>query len=118
MLNICFDKIVAFDVDDTLVYQTPPKHYSFNADFVLQWKNEKIPMWIHKEHVAKLKELKNQGCGIIVWSQQGNEWADAVVIALGLFNYVDFAITKPKECYDDLPFRYWTTRKFIGNPNE
>lgn len=118
MLTICFDKITAFDVDNTLVYQTPPAHYSQNADVILNWKGIKIPLWIHKEHVAKLKELKNKGYGIVVWSQQGYEWTDAVVKAIGLFNFVDLAMTKPQECYDDLPFDYWIKRKFIGNQND
>lgn len=113
MLKLCGDKVVCFDVDDTLVFQDCPHDELVKSDIVLNWYGEKIPMWIHFHHVAELKELHSRGYVIIVWSQQGSDWCEAVVNAMGISNHVHFVIMKPEKMYDDLPLMYWS--KIIYN---
>jgi phosphoserine phosphatase len=49
-----------------------------------------------------MKSHKFRGHTVIVWSAGGVEWAKTVVTALGLENYVDLVVAKPKWYYDDL----------------
>jgi phosphoserine phosphatase len=64
-----------------------------------EWTEYLVP---HKKHIDQLKMHKARGHTIIVWSAGGWEWADAVVKALGLTQYVDLCIEKPMWAYDDL----------------
>lgn len=56
----------------------------------------------HKKHIEQLKLHKLRGHTVIVWSAGGWEWAEAVVRALKLEQYVDLVIEKPMWFYDDL----------------
>ena len=103
---------VYFDVDDTLVLWD--KNYSWNSSgeseiFIEDPYNPtvKLGLKIHHKHVEDLKAHKDKGDIIVVWSQGGKEWADAVVEALGLRQYVDYTLTKPEIIYDDLPAKEW-----------
>jgi hypothetical protein len=91
-----------FDVDDTLVkwgYAGLPVEGSIAIEcegFV----QHLVP---HKKHIDQLKAHKARGHTIVVWSQGGDKWAEAVVKALNLEEYVDLVIEKPQWYYDDLP---------------
>lgn len=58
----------------------------------------------HKKHIQHLKDskLKNKNT-IVVWSAGGWQWAQAVVKALGIEEYVDAVMEKPTMYVDDLP---------------
>lgn len=107
-------KMICFDVDDTLIFQDCPTPDHRNADEVFQYNNEKFPVWIHKNHVRKIKELKSEGYGICVWSQQGSDWAQNAIKQLGLESYVDLVIPKPEKMFDDLSFNYWTELDYLN----
>lgn len=70
------------------------------------WTEYLIP---HRKHIEQLKLHKLRGHTIIVWSAGGWEWAEAVVRALKLEQYVDLVIEKPMWYYDDL-----TANEFMG----
>lgn len=107
-----------FDVDDTLVKWgtvlpedrehlvpiTCPvssvEDEDGNIKEVSQWTEYLRP---HKKHIEQLKLHKARGHTVIVWSQGGWEWAEAVVKALKLENYVDLVVSKPNWYYDDIP---------------
>ena len=67
---------------------------------VREWTERLKP---HKKHIEQLKKHKLRGHTVIVWSAGGWEWAEAVVRALKLEQYVDLVIEKPTWVYDDLP---------------
>lgn len=86
-----------FDVDDTLVMWDLPDTMKNNL-----WIDGTY-FKVHKPHIEVLKKHAARGHTIIVWSQGGWEWAEKVVKALELEEYVDLVIEKPKWIYDDLP---------------
>lgn len=101
MIVVDTESIIYFDVDDTLVMwgmaddhpgliNIPSPHYGT--------KNMVVP---HPGHIKVLKDRKARGSRIVVWSAGGFAWAEAVVKALGLEQYVDFVMSKPHMYVDD-----------------
>jgi hypothetical protein len=106
------------DVDDTLVMWGTNAEDSGNSVevrdpfgegiFMLQ---RNIPM------IEMLKTKFHRGCHVVVWSQSGEDWAHAVVQALGLNDYVHMTMAKPS-CYgDDLPAEAWMTNRVYLKPD-
>jgi hypothetical protein len=99
-------KIVYFDVDDTLVMwewrQFDPEGKSLIqiTDPISGFTEYVMP---HSRHIELLKRFKVRGHTIVVWSQGGYAWAEAVVKALDLESAVDLCMTKPDWYVDDLP---------------
>lgn len=111
--------VVCFDVDDTLV-----KNFLEVADqikhanefiHIAEFDRLVVPYY---EHIALLKQFKAQGKYIVVWSQGGYKWAEAVVDALGLRSEVDLIMTKPEYYVDDLPASEWTERLYIDTDDQ
>ncbi len=73
-------KIQVTDIDGTIFYFKP------NTNLI--------------ERIKKHKKVGKET--IVVWSQSGWQWAEIVVTALGLEDYVDLVISKPDIYYDDL----------------
>lgn len=97
---------VYFDVDDTLVMWG--RAGKCNPDDLV-WvqetgpRGERVGLLPHKSHIAQLKKFGESGnWTVVVWSQGGGDWANAVIEALGLQNFVDVCLTKPVLYYDDL----------------
>lgn len=95
---------VYFDVDDTLVL-----HHDMLPSEVMEEKGIRIDIhnfafWVvpHEPHIKLLKEFKSNGKLIVVWSQGGSDWAEAVVDALNLREHVDLCVCKPTWFVDDL----------------
>jgi len=95
------ENIVCVDVDLTLV--SPTDSILRDIEIVNPYSNTKSKYKIHKYHVEILKQYKGRGCFIRVWSHGGVKWAETVVKALGLEDYVDSIETKPFKLVDDLP---------------
>jgi hypothetical protein len=104
-----------FDVDDTLVLWNPTKEqlekdgieFECPGSLVLvddqllpstPWKAFLVP---HKVHIEQLKKHKLRGHKVVVWSAGGWDWAESVVRALKLEQFVDVVISKPNWAYDD-----------------
>ena len=99
--------VVAFDVDDTLIMWdkvsdnmvtvTLPGEDGFTETFA-----------VHTSHVQMLKDFKKT-CRytVVVWSQSGHDWAEAVVRALDLEDHVDLVMSKPSRHVDDLTSNHW-----------
>src|SRR3990167_4522800 len=81
------------DVDDTLVM------WDFKEGSLLI---DGVCVNPHTTHIEMLKEYKERGYNIVVWSQGGSDWAAAVVKELKLEDIVDLVITKPMVYIDDL----------------
>lgn len=97
------NNISCFDVDNTLVMWD--KNYRLNSadnsKVGLYYGGEVVQLKKNKSHMLLLKQFKLRGDTIIVWSQNGYEWAEQVIAALKLENYVDFVMSKPLRHVDD-----------------
>ena len=104
------NRTVYFDVDDTLMEwkQCDPSFRDAcrieNNGFVFY----KRPINIH---VEELKNQKMAGNTVVVWSAGGAKWAEAVLRALKIEQYVDVVLTKPDFYYDDKDVDYWFPKK-------
>lgn len=94
------ENIVAFDVDDTLVM-----HGKDGIEIDMYGRTIKVR--IHQEHINLLKNYRQRGFFIIVWSGNGFKWAETVVNALGLINDVNLIMTKPSRYIDDKDSSEW-----------
>lgn len=104
---------VFFDCDDTLV-MWDNKHkledYS-NCVLVKDYSGFQEFLVPHKAHIQYLidSKIKNKNT-VVVWSAGGWQWAEAVVKALDLEQYVDAVMEKPIRYVDDLH-----CAKFMGD---
>jgi FMN phosphatase YigB (HAD superfamily) len=118
MLVVNCKQTVFFDVDCTLAMwdATPEQLEAYgieiecpgslvdidndgNESYAPAWKQMILP---HRKHIEQLKKHKMRGHTVIVWSAGGYDWAEAVIKAFKLAEYVDLVISKPIWCYDDL----------------
>lgn len=106
------NNMVCFDVDDTLVMWDIPESHDHEA-FMFDSFGYPTRLLPHLKHVELLKQFKVRGHLVVVWSQGGHEWAAAVVKKLGIEEYVDMVMTKPKWIVDDLPPSAWTSRTYL-----
>ena len=93
--------VYASDVDDTLIMWHIPQGYDgplVETDLD-GFKDSGIPNIHAIEH---LKKMKARGYAVIVWSAGGSEWADAVVRALQLEDFVDVVMPKIDFHLDDV----------------
>jgi FMN phosphatase YigB (HAD superfamily) len=103
------DHVACFDVDDTLVIWSPKKSNKKTRRLKVQEPllNETITIEPNWNIVRLLKEKHARGNTIVVWSQGGPAWAETVVKALNIEQYVDIIIAKPSVIVDDLPATMW-----------
>lgn len=96
--------IVAFDIDNTLVFDCEfGKHGSILVDYY----GNKKSVRMHFKHIELLRSFKKRGYFIIANSANGGIWAENVIKALGLEDQVDICMTKIKSYVDDLPCEKW-----------
>lgn len=106
MITITNRNIVASDVDDTLILWDEHSRdltYPTEGRLVIVCPYDGLPysFLVHERHVAFLKREKAKGSFIIVWSRSEGAWAETVVKALGLEDYVDIAMGKVTKFLDD-----------------
>jgi hypothetical protein len=121
MKTIRATRLVCFDVDDTLVLwdwrELDPEGKDL-IDIKSPNAGTSISVLPHKRHIELLKQFKVRGHTVIVWSQGGHEWAEAVCIALGIENCVDFAMDKPNWYVDDLNASAWMKSPVYLHPTD
>ena len=91
--------VVYFDVDDTLVLwgkNDPDRSMLFTCH---GFSESLVP---NLEIIRELKKAKREGSTVVVWSQGGADWAEEVVVTLGLKQFVDLVVSKPDTYFDDL----------------
>ena len=95
-----------FDVDDTLVMWDVPKSASdddLKANMVsVKCRRRFSNVYKNIHNINLLKKMANRGHSIVVWSAGGSDWAEAVINALKLQDYVDVITTKPTYYIDDI----------------
>lgn len=112
------EHVVYVDVDDTLVLHNPPSGEYDYVDVKDPIENRVIRLAIHQPMVRLLKEEFSRGSYIIVWSRGGYQWAENVVSALNLQDYVHQVQTKPLVYMDDKDISEWLTYRIYLSPNE
>lgn len=96
---------VFLDVDDTLLMYNNVKYWEpgeNTIEILHPLSGEFYYLVPHIEHIRLLKSYKAQGYTVIVWSAQGEEWAETAVKSLKLEAYVDWVASKPIKYVDDL----------------
>jgi hypothetical protein len=67
-------------------------------------------------NITLLKEKFVRGCYIVVWSQGGFAWAETVVNALQLNEYVHTIMSKPVGYIDDKEIDEWFPKRVYIKP--
>lgn len=93
---------IYFDVDDTLVVWGKVKQGEKCVAITDPYDGSQYYLRPHVGHIKVLRDRKARGATIHVWSASGHKWAETVVRALGLEQYVDFVLSKPMMYVDDL----------------
>jgi len=113
MKTIKSELIAFFDVDDTLIM------WSGSFDFVTivdPHTGVRMEVSTNRNNITLLKEKASRGFKVIVWSQGGYAWAEAVVKALGLESQVDYVMSKPTTYVDDLTVNTWFPQRVWLDP--
>lgn len=99
------DRVIAFDVDDTLVMwgRNFDKPFEGCVEVLDVHDGKMVYLTPHLKHVRDMIIYKKTGWTVMVWSAGGYEWAESVISTLGIKKYVDLVMTKPSRLYDDLP---------------
>ena len=108
-------RIKYFDCDDTLVRWRVDKTQPVLSFECRGFQSTCNPI---KTNIEELILQKLKGSHIVVWSKGGADWAESVVIGLGLEKYVDAIMTKPDVVYDDLPVEQWITKRINMEEND
>lgn len=112
------EHIYMFDVDDTLVmwsddFSDPGPD---RVKVIDPYDGSTVYLTPHIRHIKLLMQMNGRGRHIIVWSQGGVKWAQAVVDALKLEHFVHTIMTKPHGYVDDLPASEWLSNHiYIGD---
>lgn len=101
MKTIENEQCIYFDVDDTLVMWGKITEGQKAIHVTCPYDKSQETLRPHPGHIKVLKDRKARGAHITVWSHAGYRWAEAVVRALGLTEYVDVCATKPCMYVDD-----------------
>lgn len=117
MKVIASEQLICVDVDDTLIKWAKAKKSDTVVAFTDPYDGSQHYVSVHKPHVKILKDRKRRGATIVVWSQSGYKWAEAVVKALQLESYVDFVASKPIAIIDDKPASDWLAERIYLDPS-
>lgn len=101
------DIIWVTDVDDTLLLWDVKPGQIPGVSFKEPHLGNNITVAINENNIRLMKEKKKRGATIILWSQGGYEYAEAVAKALNITEYVDYVMTKPSGVIDDLEASAW-----------
>ena len=96
MITSIDDTVIYIDVDETLIL-------SGDGLFVPQIPNESL--------IGQIKDWKGDGRKIIVWTSNGDgvQHAIKIVKQLGIEDYIDLCLPKPRTIVDDDHLEYYNT---------
>lgn len=95
------EQLVMVDCDDTLV-MWGSENIDYKRVYITDpYDNKTVELRAHAGHIKVLKDRKARGAHVTVWSAGGYKWAEAVVRALNLEEYVDVVSSKPFMYIDD-----------------
>lgn len=107
MKTISNPHVTFIDIDDTLVYweKTGDKPA---VTVETPWICERLE--VNQKMINNIDQLHVRGFYIVLWSQSGHEWCEAVAKALKIEDKINMCMTKPGFFYDDLPIEAWGRR--------
>lgn len=111
------EQIICIDVDDTLVMHAKAKKRDNLVHITDPYDGFQRCLVMHVPHIKILKDRKARGATILVWSQSGHAWAEAVICALGLQDYVDYVLSKPTAYIDDKKVQDWMAERIYLEPD-
>lgn len=91
-----------FDCDDTLVMWNIPANFPVEELVRCECRNFVEYLAPNKYNIDLLVKMAKRGHSIVIWSGGGADWAEAVVIGLGLQDYVSVVTSKPTYYIDDI----------------
>lgn len=108
-------KIITVDTDDTLVLWDASKYPTLTPVDVT-FAGVTSHLCIHQKNINLIRKLAKLGYEIVIWSQTGYDWAQAVSKAIGIDDIVSLYMTKPRYHVDDLPSTAWMGERIYRDP--
>lgn len=113
------ERVIFCDIDDTLIMHTKSAYHTY-IDIVLikdSVEGGHVEAYRNNSMIRLVKEEAARGSYIVAWSRGGYEWANAVIIALGLQEQVKQVMTKPYAYFDDSDISIWLKDRVYIEPN-
>jgi hypothetical protein len=96
------ERVIAFDIDNTLVMPMVTASIVRQTVEILDpYTGQTVLRLPHYPHIKLLRNYLARGAFIIVWSKNGNQWAEAVLKALRITHQNVVVMTKPIAYVDD-----------------
>jgi hypothetical protein len=116
MLTIKSDKVVFIDCDQTLVDWSASEIKEVLTPVTINNQGYESMVYVNQKNVNLAIKLRKMGYTLIVWSQSGHDWAEAVAKAVGLQEHVTACMSKPRYYVDDLPCEKWMGQRIWRDP--
>lgn len=100
--------IVSWDIDNTLLMDTPGEGQKESDAIVLDYYGMPRKRWPHRRHIELLKSHKERGFYNRLHSANGHTWALEAARKLELTTYIDAIETKCRVFVDDKPVVDWS----------
>jgi predicted HAD superfamily phosphohydrolase YqeG len=111
MKIIASEQLICVDIDETLILWKKATKGDKVVSFRDPYDGSLHYVVPHNPHIKILRDRKTRGATIIVWSASGWQWAEQVVKALNLQEYVDYIASKPIAYIDDKPVEEWMAER-------
>lgn len=115
-LKLKGDKTLYVDCDDTLIMWNLSEYRATQATYYFEYKGNEIGYIRNQRNINLVTKFAKLGYTIIVWSQTGSDWAEAVGRELEIDKYVAVYLTKPTYHLDDLPSTAWCGERLWRAP--
>lgn len=119
MITLESEKVICFDVDDTLLLWSNDRSWGKNNKEAIRILDPYLPMDLYTEEyrylylkpnhdvIQMVKDYKEAKYTVVVWSAGGWLWAKTAVKALKLEEFVDLCMSKPDAYVDDNDATCW-----------
>jgi len=106
------------DCDDTLCQWDRSKYPDLPKTVIRGGRNDDCEVVLNQKNINVVKKFRKLGYYIVVWSHSGHVWAENVVKACGLTEYVDQVMDKPMFYLDDRPAGEFMGERIWRSPDE
>lgn len=109
------EQVIGFDCDDTLILHRAALEGEETVEVLDPYDGVTRTFVVHKPHVKLMKDRMARGCAVLMWSQNGPQWAKAVADSLKL--KPTLILAKPFMIVDDLPVQDWMGARVYMKPD-